>query len=77
MYHKRWFSSSRFALLVSWLFVATMLHGKTAKKRQAFAKKELDVWLDALEAVQNEAFVSGYETATLLKALPVLSHSRA
>ena len=77
MYHKRWFSSSRFTLLTSWLFVATMLHGKTAKKQQTFAKKELSAWLDALEAVQNEAFIRGYETATLLKALPLFCHSRA
>lgn len=67
-YNKRWFSASRFNLLTSWLFAVTMLHTKQTKKQQTgFATKELNVWIEALEAIKENAFIAGYEAETFLK----------
>ena len=67
-HNKRWFRASGFNLLVSWLLFVTILHKKPAKKvLPAVAKKELKVWLEALEMTQEDAFISGYEAGTFLK----------
>ncbi|MCG8342159.1 MAG: alpha-amylase family glycosyl hydrolase [Chlorobiales bacterium] len=67
---KRWFSASRFNLLSSWLFAVTVLHAKYGRKQQrAFAKNELKTWLEALEAIRQDAFISGYEAGAFLKVV--------
>lgn len=67
-HNKRWFSASRFDLLTSWIFAVTMLHAQQTKKQKTgIAIKEVDIWIEALEKIKENAFIAGYEAETFLK----------
>ena len=76
-HNKRWFSASRFTLLASWLCAVTLMHRPLKKQQHAVGKKEFGTWIEALEAIDKDAFISGYETDAFLKNLPPLIHSSA
>ncbi len=67
---KRWFNASRFTQLSSWMAAVAILNGTGDREKETpLTDAELASWTESLKDINEEAFISGYECSTFVKAM--------
>ncbi len=68
-HQKSWFREHRFSVLVAWLSLAFMLEKRVAKTKAESAAPQATIagWVETLEKIDMQAFLSGYEMGELIR----------